>query len=177
MTGYLSKPWLMNREGTARGVFNPFVQSKLEDIVPAKLQVKVSSLHRLEILLLTNLVHLYAYVAFLLLKFFSYLPFSGGLSNMWFQHKTKLWLQNSARGVCYEKHPWLQQTMKAPCFLHETCCSFMFPLQEINTIETSCLPPSTLFCVEPCSLAHCIWDPGSVVFTKSLLTPWGTKSS
>ena len=41
MTGYLSKPWLMNREGTARGVFNPFVQSKLEDIVPAKLKVKV----------------------------------------------------------------------------------------------------------------------------------------
>ena len=40
-TGYLLKPWVMNREGAARGVFNPFVQSKLEDIVPAKLQVKV----------------------------------------------------------------------------------------------------------------------------------------
>ena len=43
VTGYLSKPWLINREGTARGVFNPFVQSKLEDIVPAKLKVKVSN--------------------------------------------------------------------------------------------------------------------------------------
>jgi hypothetical protein len=42
MTGYLSKPWVMNREGAAKGVFNPFVQRKLEDIVPAKLQVKVS---------------------------------------------------------------------------------------------------------------------------------------
>lgn len=40
-TGYLYKPWVMNREGAAKGVFNPFVQSKLEDIVPAKLQVKV----------------------------------------------------------------------------------------------------------------------------------------
>lgn len=41
-TGYLMKPWVMNREGASRGVFNPFVQSKLEDIVPAKLQVKAS---------------------------------------------------------------------------------------------------------------------------------------
>lgn len=40
-TGFLYKPWVMNREGAAKGVFNPFVQSKLEDIVPAKLQVKV----------------------------------------------------------------------------------------------------------------------------------------
>lgn len=44
MTGYLYKPWVMNREGAARGIFNPFVQSKLEDIVPAKLQVKVEFL-------------------------------------------------------------------------------------------------------------------------------------
>ena len=41
-TGFLHKPWVMNREGAAKGVFNPFVQSKLEDIVPAKLKVKVS---------------------------------------------------------------------------------------------------------------------------------------
>ena len=43
-TGYHLKPWVMNREGASRGVFSPFVQVKLEDIVPAKLKVKVTCL-------------------------------------------------------------------------------------------------------------------------------------
>ena len=43
-TGYLLKPWVMTRDraGTGSGDFNPFVQSKLEDIVPARLTIKVS---------------------------------------------------------------------------------------------------------------------------------------
>ena len=43
-TGYLLKPWVMTREraGTGGGDFNPFVQSKLEDIVPARLNIKAS---------------------------------------------------------------------------------------------------------------------------------------
>ena len=43
-TGYLLKPWVMTRDraGTGGGDFNPFVQSKLEDIVPARLTIKVS---------------------------------------------------------------------------------------------------------------------------------------
>ena len=42
-TGYLLKPWVMTRDraGTGGGDFNPFVQSKLEDIVPARLAIKV----------------------------------------------------------------------------------------------------------------------------------------
>ena len=43
-TGYLLKPWVMTRDraGTGGGDFNPFVQSKLEDIVPARLTIKVN---------------------------------------------------------------------------------------------------------------------------------------
>ena len=41
-TGVLLKPWVMRRERAQGGVFNPFVQSKLEDIVPAKISIKVS---------------------------------------------------------------------------------------------------------------------------------------
>ena len=40
-TGYQLKPWVMNREGSSGGFFNPSMQTKLEDIVPARLQVKV----------------------------------------------------------------------------------------------------------------------------------------
>ena len=37
------KPWVMMRDraGQRGGDFNPFVQSKLEDIVPARLTIKV----------------------------------------------------------------------------------------------------------------------------------------
>ena len=40
-TGYILKPWVMLTEKTRGGAFNPFTQSKLEDIVPAKLSIKV----------------------------------------------------------------------------------------------------------------------------------------
>ena len=40
-TGFLLKPWVMMRESTGGGVFNPFTQSKLEDIVPARVSIKV----------------------------------------------------------------------------------------------------------------------------------------
>ena len=40
-TGFIQKPWVMMREGGGAGVFNPFTQSKLEDIVPARLSIKV----------------------------------------------------------------------------------------------------------------------------------------
>ena len=47
-TGYLLKPWVMTRDraGTGGGDFNPFVQSKLEDIVPARLTIKVRERER-----------------------------------------------------------------------------------------------------------------------------------
>ena len=47
-TGYLLKPWVMTRDraGTGGGDFNPFVQSKLEDIVPARLAIKVGGRKR-----------------------------------------------------------------------------------------------------------------------------------
>ena len=47
-TGYLLKPWVMTRDraGTGGGDFNPFVQSKLEDIVPARLTIKVRGRER-----------------------------------------------------------------------------------------------------------------------------------
>ena len=45
-TGYIQKPWVMVRElsKSSGGTFNPFIQSKLEDIVPAKLSLKVRPL-------------------------------------------------------------------------------------------------------------------------------------
>ena len=41
-TGYIQKPWVMMREGGGAGIFNPFTQIKLEDIVPATLSIKVT---------------------------------------------------------------------------------------------------------------------------------------
>ena len=41
-TGYVLKPWVMLTEKVRGGAFNPFTQSKMEDIVPAKLSIKVS---------------------------------------------------------------------------------------------------------------------------------------
>ncbi len=58
MTGYHLKPWVMNREGAKRGIFNPFVQTKLEDIVPAKLQIKVCTVVHTVYMLLYR-VHFY----------------------------------------------------------------------------------------------------------------------
>ena len=40
-TGFIQKPWVMMREGGGAGIFNPFTQSKLEDVVPARLSIKV----------------------------------------------------------------------------------------------------------------------------------------
>ena len=40
-TGFIQKPWVMMREGGRAGIFNPFTQSKLEDVVPARLSIKV----------------------------------------------------------------------------------------------------------------------------------------
>ncbi len=40
-TGYVLRPWVMMREKAGSGPFNPFVQRALEDIVPAKLSLKV----------------------------------------------------------------------------------------------------------------------------------------
>ena len=41
-TGFIQKPWVMMRDGGKAGVFNAFTQSKLEDVVPARLSIKVS---------------------------------------------------------------------------------------------------------------------------------------
>jgi phosphatidylinositol phospholipase C beta len=42
-TGFILKPWVMMREGGGSGIFYPFTQSKLEDIVPARLSIKIIS--------------------------------------------------------------------------------------------------------------------------------------